>query len=229
MVIFHGSFAKSTRQLRPLPRSSRARYHQSLNHLLATVEEGAAMKRITVILSILAFALATTGLAMADIYAFSYSGNGQTGVGFLEATPEGGGQWSITGASGTIDGLAITGVDLCTYGTICRGIGGWSWDNVLYNPAVITPPNLGAAKLDQLGIMFTLAGGDYVNLFYVDDSDVCNGRGYCSVLGAADGTVLSFGVVNNATFAPVPEPSTLVLFGSGILGLAGILRKKVIG
>ena len=80
------------------------------------------MKRITVILSILVFALATTGLAMADIYAFSYSGNGQTGVGFLEAIPEGGGQWSIDNASGTIDGLAITGVVLCPYPTVCGGI-----------------------------------------------------------------------------------------------------------
>ena len=35
--------------------------------------------------------------------------------------------------------------------------------------------------------------------------------------------------INGQNYAPTPEPSSLVLLGSGILGLAGILRRKVIG
>jgi hypothetical protein len=189
------------------------------------------MKRITVILFILAFALATTGLAMADAFTFSYSGNGQTGSGRLVGPPEGSGQWSITGASGTIDAFTITGVVPCTYPTVCGGIDGSGWNNILYYPPQIISPNLGAAYLDFNGLMFTLANGDYVNFYYSDNpssNDICGNGGYCSVLLDASGTVLSYGVVT-ATFAPVPEPSTLVLFGSGILGLAGILRKKIIG
>src|ERR1035437_8019279 len=120
-----GSFAKSTRQLRPPPPVlARRVYHQSFTHLLVTVEEGVAMKRITVILFILAFALATTGLAMADTFTFSYSGNGQTGSGFLTGPPEVPGQWSITGASGTIDTFTITGVLACAYPGPCIGISG---------------------------------------------------------------------------------------------------------
>src|ERR1019366_9509708 len=181
-----GSFAKSTRQLRsPPPGSGRRVYHQSLTHPLATVEEGVAMKRITVILFILAFALATTGLAMADAFTFNFSGNGQTGSGRLVGPPEVAGQWSITGASGTIDTFAITGIAPCTYPGTCT-IATTTWDNILYYPAVVTFPNTGAANLDWNGLMFTLANGDYLNLYYYDNqsqgADICGGLGYCASL-----------------------------------------------
>ena len=193
------------------------------------------MKRITVILSILVFALATTNLAMADVFSYNFSGNGQTGSGLVFDANEGGGQWSITGANGTIDGFAVTGIAPCAYPGPCGPIGTTTWDNILYYPAAVTFPNTGAANVDWDGLMFTLANGDYLNLYYYDNQsqggDVCGGAGYCASLIDANGTSISFGAVS-ATFAPAastPEPSTLVLFGSGILGLAGILRKKVIG
>jgi hypothetical protein len=38
---------------------------------------------------------------------------------------------------------------------------------------------------------------------------------------------MSQGASNNGTPAPTPEPSSILLFGSGILGLAGVLRRKL--
>jgi hypothetical protein len=219
-----------------LPGPGRRVYHQSFTNLLATVEEGAAMKRITVILSILVFALATTGLAMADAFTFHFNANGQTGSGLLFGTNEGSGVWSITGAIGTIDGSAVTGIDPCAFGGVpCGGVDSITWDDLLYYPAQITYTNTGAANVTLYGLMFTLANGDYVNLYYYDNGaqggDICNSGGYCSSVVDSGGGQVSFGTVPNATFAPftTPEPSTLALFGSGILGLAGILRRKVIG
>ena len=172
---------------------------------------------------------------MADAFTFSFNANGQTGNGLLLDANEGGGQWSITGASGTIDGFAVTGVAPCAYPNVCGGIDSITWDNILYYPAVVTFPNTGAANVDWQGLMFTLANGDYLNLYYYDNQsqggDICGGLGYCASLIDTNGAQVSFGAVG-ATFAPVPttpEPSSLVLFGSGILGLAGILRKKMIG
>ncbi len=40
-------------------------------------------------------------------------------------------------------------------------------------------------------------------------------------------TAFTSSVTFNATVAPVPEPSSIVLLGSGIVGLCGVLRRKI--
>jgi len=56
----------------------------------------------------------------------------------------------------------------------------------------------------------------------------CKGQGCPSQASeSAVGTIASEAfTINNGT-APVPEPSSIMLFGSGILGLAGLLRRKL--
>jgi hypothetical protein len=64
-----------------------------------------------------------------------------------------------------------------------------------------------------------LSGGDTI---YWDEND-----GPSSAWDRFSGTQI--GSESFTLTGTTPEPSTLILFGSGILGLAGILRKKVIG
>jgi PEP-CTERM motif len=61
-------------------------------------------------------------------------------------------------------------------------------------------------------------------------SNIGNGAGYQCFFGTCGGTGFSYAfavdgvVVNNGT----PEPSTLIMLGTGILGLAGSLRRKLL-
>jgi hypothetical protein len=45
--------------------------------------------------------------------------------------------------------------------------------------------------------------------------------------GTTDSALFGSGTITVQT-TPVPEPATLAMFGTGILGLAGLIRKKLL-
>ncbi|MEO8727293.1 MAG: PEP-CTERM sorting domain-containing protein [Acidobacteriaceae bacterium] len=160
------------------------------------------MIRRLLVLSVLL--LLTAAFAAADTFTFTYAGNtGDTASGTLTATNNGGGQFQVTSISnGLYDGIALTGLN--------NFLGA---DNLLF-----VPPSPG--YLDFNGLGFNVANGDEINIYY-------NAGAYelISLNGAfdTDGTF----TLSGGGPPPIPEPSSILLFGTGLLGAAGALRRKI--
>ncbi len=154
----------------------------------------------------LAGALALPAAAHADTFDFSATGggNGFSGVGSFVTTNQGNGSYLITGISGT----GITGlIPVPEYG---------GNDNLLFPGS--------ATKLDNSGFSFNDQMGNtrfQVNI-YADAP-----LSYEAVLLDSDGVGLNFPVTFTLTnTSAVPEPSSLLLLGTGVLGALGVARRR---
>lgn len=169
------------------------------------------MKKWMISAILLCFAFATSGVAMADLISFQLSGQGLDASGTFYAQPTGPGQFLVSDAGGTFNGVNIVGVwPESNSGNI------FVFNNLFYSPG---------PAVDALGIVFLLNDGNLVNLCY-DTGCAGSGGTYTAILfDSQSGNYTNFNA-DVAQFGEVPEPSTLMLVGSGLLGLASVVRRS---
>lgn len=181
------------------------------------------MKRFSLALGALALAMLPASSALADTFDFSFAGAEFWGSGTFTATHQSGNQWLVTGVTGSVS--SILGTDaidsLLAPGSYPVGaplIG--PNDNILLDPP---GPGFGPAYFDSNGVAFELLGGI--------DVDLNDTWGFENAAAGFNGNInaeeLTSVCITHEDPSPTPEPGSLFLFGTGILGVAGALRRKI--
>ena len=163
------------------------------------------MKRLSIALFFLVMGALASTCAYADsIIDFSFSSGAISTSGQFTASSTGVGTYLITGVSGTTDGVTITGV------LPPKSFAGN--DNVLQEPGPV---------LDSFGVSYGLANGDAINLY------TFRGIDSATLYDPSAGTFVTTAGTIHITASAIPEPGTLAMFGTGVLGFAGMIRRRL--
>jgi hypothetical protein len=165
----------------------------------------------------------------------SGTGGGFSGSGTLSATSNGDGSYTITGISGP----GVTGL---------LGPGQFHGnDNLLFPSATTALDANGFAFTDTQGdtsydvdLAYSSSLGGYeaytldsdgmetdvLGTFSLTNSETTNAIA-AAVAQAGTTAVFRYSFVGQSVVAPTPEPSSVALLGTGVLGLAGVVRRRM--
>lgn len=152
-------------------------------------------------------ALALPAAAYADTFTASGSAGGFSGSAIFTATPNGNGSYTLTGISGLPAGQVL---GLNTF---------YGNDNLLFPSA--------ASLVDSKGFAFTLTEGN--TDFNVDVASNGSGGYIANFLDSDNNSgslPVNFSLTPTAN--PIPEPSSLVLLGTGVLAMTGAARRRLL-
>lgn len=167
--------------------------------------------------AIAAIALTSSLAAAASTFTFTLTSNGMSGSGTLTGTvdPFNTLAFDITSVTGTYGGstlsLVTPGGNTQTHFNYPLGNpNGYTYDDVLY-----TTGN----PVDIYGLLFYLnSGPNVVNLFY--DAGLLTGS------GAPTQAVPDYAATFSYSASVTPEPSGIALLGTGMLCVAGVVRRR---
>jgi len=181
------------------------------------------MRKLSIGMLALGAAVALAPNAFADSFSFSVNGSGLSGGGTLITTSLGGGLEAITGGTITLNGLTATIVPDPVLGGLNSFGAGWNYQgtgpsyNFLYDN--ILPADTAG------GILFQLSNGELIEIWSIDGVVYWN--------GVVDGSWIfsdyadsPFGDPITMDISATPEPGTLLLLGTGLLGLAFVTFRK---